>query len=201
MLCSARLPTHAQTPARPASPDPAVAGQGGAPAAAPQSFLAQALANFSDTGDKLIRLAQAMPAEKYSWRPGEGVRSVSEVYMHLAGANLVFARTLGAPMPAGMRPDLEKMVTEKAGVVEWLQKSVEQVKQTLGNLHEEDLSKPAKLFGRDTNYQGVILSLVAHNHEHLGQAIVYARLNGVVPPWTQQQQQRTRQSQRPMPPQ
>jgi len=188
-LVSGPLPgTHAQTPASAPAPP------------ATQNFRAQALTNFSETSGKLIRLAEAIPAEKYAWRPGEGVRSVSEVYMHLAGANLIFARALGAPMPAGMRPNLEKMVTEKAGVVEWLQKSVEQLKQTLGNLQDGDLNKPAKLFGRDTNYQGVILALVSHNHEHLGQAIAYARINGVVPPWTEEQQQRQRQSQRQPPP-
>ncbi len=196
LVCSALPATHAQAPTSGPAANPAATAT-----VAPQNLRAQALSNFSETSDKLVRLAEAMPAEKYAWRPGEGVRSVGEVFMHLAGANLLFARLLGAPMPAGMRPDLEKMVTEKAAVVDWLQKSSEQVKQTLGNLSDEDLKKPAKLFGRDTNYQGVILALVSHNHEHLGQAIVYARINGVVPPWTGEQQQRLRQRQRQQPPQ
>src|SRR6266545_3794657 len=76
-LAIAQAPTTTSTQVRAAAP---------ALAPAP-GFRADALAQLDDVGKKIVDLAQAVPAEKYGWRPAEGVRSVSEVYMHIAGAN------------------------------------------------------------------------------------------------------------------
>jgi uncharacterized damage-inducible protein DinB len=140
------------------------------------------LSNFDDTQKKIISLAEAVPAEKYTWRPAEGVRSISEVYMHIAGANYMIPAGLGVKPPAGLTRDMEKTVTDKAKVIDHLKKSFEHARKVLEGT--EDLNKPTKLFGRDNTYGGVELLIVTHLHEHLGQSIAYARMNKVTPPWS-----------------
>src|ERR1700681_1929869 len=78
---------------------------------------------------QLIALAEATPAEKFAWRPAAGVRSMSEVYMHIALANFYLLSITGPKMPADMTsPDLEKTVTSKADVIDWLKRSLDAVK-------------------------------------------------------------------------
>ncbi len=145
---------------------------------------ADILAWIEDAEKKLVGLAEAMPAEKYGWRPGEGVRSVGEVYMHAATANLGIPRMIGIDAPMKMEPGMEKSVTEKAKIVEMLKKSFAHVKEAIGKVSDADLDKSTKMFGQESTYRNVLMLLVAHNHEHLGQSIAYARANGVTPPWS-----------------
>jgi uncharacterized damage-inducible protein DinB len=160
-------------------------------AAAPASGLrAELVKQCIDVEKKLVDLAQAMPQEKYSWRPGEGVRSVSEVYMHVVGANYFFPSFVGVKPPEGLSRDMEKTVTEKAKVVEMLRNSFEHLRQAILSKSDSDLDSPAKLFGQETTVRDVLLTTVTHMHEHLGQSIAYARMNGVVPPWTAAEQAR-----------
>lgn len=144
----------------------------------------QVIANLDYTAGNLIALAEAIPAEKYSWRPAPGVRSVSEVFMHVTNANHFLLGHMGVGWPSDLPRDSEKSITEKAQVVEWLKKSIAAVKQTVGHTSDADLRKPARLFNADNNYQGVILQIVSHIHEHLGQSVAYARMNGITPPWS-----------------
>lgn len=150
---------------------------------------AELLADLDTLEKKLVSLAEAMPEEKYTWRPAEGVRSVSEVYMHIAGANFFFPRLVGVEPPAGATRGLEK-ITEKTKVVETLKRSLHHVRQAIVNTPDADLDKPVKMFGRDTTVRAVLIALITHMHEHLGQSIAYARMNGVVPPWTAARQSR-----------
>ncbi|MEJ7616302.1 MAG: DinB family protein [Pyrinomonadaceae bacterium] len=129
----------------------------------------------------MIALAEATPKYKYSYRPGEGVRSTSEVLMHVAGGNFMISQFIGAKAPAGVGREMEKMA-DKAKVVDALKQSFEQVRQAVLNASDADLDKATKLFGRDATYRSVMLLLATHAHEHLGQAIAYARMSGVVPP-------------------
>jgi uncharacterized damage-inducible protein DinB len=151
---------------------------------APSGMRAQFLSQLADVEKKMNTLAVAMPAEKYSWRPAPGVRSISEVYVHIAGANYLFASFVGAKTPAGISRDMEKTVTEKSKVLDVLKQSFEHARQAVLSLSDEDMPKPVKMFGRDTTYGGVLFTMANHMHEHLGQSIAYARNNGVVPPWS-----------------
>jgi hypothetical protein len=81
---------------------------------------ADLLKNLDDTEKKIVSLAEAVPADKYTWRPAEGVRSISEVFMHIAGANYMIPTALGARRLPGLSRDMEKKVTDKAKVVEQL---------------------------------------------------------------------------------
>jgi uncharacterized damage-inducible protein DinB len=178
----------------------AAMAQSGAPAAptAPATgFRADFLADWDEMAKNAVRLAEAMPAEKYTWRP-EGARSVSEIYLHIAGGNFGFMRLLGAQPPAGIDPrTLEKSTTEKAKVVEILKQSFDHVRQTVLNTSDADLDKPVKLFGQPSTIRNVLYIVGTHQHEHFGLTIAYARINGVVPPWTAdrqaQQQQKPKQ--------
>lgn len=134
--------------------------------------------------DKLVALAGAMSQEQYSWRPMEGVRSVSEVYMHVVSSNYGLPRMMGVQPPVKIDRAMEKSVTEKAKVIEMLKSSFAHVEEAVGKLSDEDLGKATKMFGQDATYLSVAMLIVAHSHEHLGQSIAYARANKVVPPWS-----------------
>jgi uncharacterized damage-inducible protein DinB len=162
----------------------------GAPTAPTSGFRGEFLANISGVEREAVALAEKVPAEKYSWRPGEGVRSVSEVYMHIAGSQLFFASLLDVPIPAGFDENYEKAYTDKAKVVEWLKLSFANAKQAATNLSDADLEQKVTLFGRERTKRALLLTILSHAHEHLGQSIAYARVNHIVPPWTEEAQQR-----------
>jgi len=141
---------------------------------------------FLQTGveKELLGLAEATPAEKFAWRPAEGVRSVSEVYMHIAGTNYMLPGFAGVKVPEGISRDMEKTVTEKAAVIEALKKSFAHLRAAVTATSDADLDKPLRFFGMDSTVRGLYLVVANHEHEHLGQSIAYARMNGIVPPWT-----------------
>jgi uncharacterized damage-inducible protein DinB len=148
----------------------------------PKGVHADLLKNLDDTQKKIVSLAEAVPADKYTWRPAEGVRSISEVFMHIAGANYMIPAGLGVPAPSGLKPDMEKTVTDKAKILEHLKQSFEHQRKVLAGA--TDLAKPVKLFGRESTSGATQVLIVTHLHEHLGQAIAYARMNKVTPPWS-----------------
>ena len=154
----------------------------------PAGFRGEFLAQLGDAEKKIVDLAQAVPAEKYSWRPAEGVRSVSEVYTHIAGANYFLMSLIGIKPPAGISRDMEKTATDKAKVMEMLKQSFDHVRNAAMKTADADLDKPATFFGQETTVRGIFFNAALHMHEHLGQSIAYARSNGVVPPWTMAQQ-------------
>ncbi len=155
-----------------------------AAAGAAPSFKAAFLNQLADSEKKLVSLAQAVPQEKMTWRPAEGVRSMSEVFMHEAGANYMFMTFLGAKAPAGLDRSMEKTVTDQAKIVQNLKDSFAHVRQAVSALSDADMTKEAKMFGRTQNYETVLFVYSNHLHEHLGQLIAYARQNGIVPPWS-----------------
>jgi len=134
---------------------------------------------------QLIALAEATPAEKFAWRPAPGVRSMSEVYMHIALANFYLLSVTGPKMPADIKSEeMEKTVTAKAEVIDWLKRSLEAVKAARASLKPGDMERSVKIFGRDAHVDGMYLRIIVHANEHMGQLIAYARMNGIVPPWS-----------------
>ncbi len=161
----------------------APAARGAEPAS---GFRAEYIAQVDFVGKRLLDLANAVPQEKYSWRPAPGVRSVSEVYVHVAGGDYLIPSMMGAKIPEGISRDMEKTITEKAKVVDTLKKSLEHVKTVAANMSDSDLDKKVKAFGgREMSQRELMLVLLNHMHEHLGQSIAYARMNGVTPPWSE----------------
>lgn len=157
-----------------------------APAPAAKGFHAEFIANLDDVQSKIIALAEATPAEKFEWRPESDVRSISEVYMHIAGGNYFLPTFTGYKAPSNLDHDMEKNVTTKAAVVAELKKSFDHLRAAATAVNEADLEKPVKMFGKQTTNRGVLVTALSHLHEHLGQSIAYARMNGVTPPWSRQ---------------
>jgi uncharacterized damage-inducible protein DinB len=135
---------------------------------------------------QLVALAEAIPAGKYSWRPGPGVRSTSEVLMHIAVANFWLVSVTGPKMPAEIQSnDFEKSVTTKPEVIRWLKRSLDAVKTARAQLQPGDLQRKVKVAGKEATVDGIYLRIIVHANEHMGQLIAYARMNGVVPPWSE----------------
>jgi len=164
----------------------AAAARGAEPATSPAGFRAEFIAEVDSVGKKLADLAGAMPADKFAWRPAPGIRSVSEVYVHAAGGDYMLPSFMGVKIPEGISRDMEKTVTEKAKVIDLLKKSLEHVKSAAANASDADLDKKVKIFGgREITERALFVLMLNHMHEHLGQSIAYARMNGVAPPWSE----------------
>jgi uncharacterized damage-inducible protein DinB len=150
----------------------------------PAELRAGMVARFDEASDKLVQLAEAIPADKYRWRPKAGTRSVSELLVHVANGNYYTADNAGAKPPFEIRQDSETTITNKAQVIQYLKQSSRHLGDGMRNLAEGGLRKPATMFKQETTVGNVFLFGITHTHEHLGQLISYARMNGVVPPWS-----------------
>ena len=162
------------------------------PATVPRSASAQVpdgvgegwLGEFDHASRQLLQLAEATPAEKFSWRPAPGVRSIAEVYMHLAIANHFLLSQAGAKPSVDLSTlgkEPEKGITDKAGIIKFLNASFDAVRTAYQSI---DRQKKVQLFKKDVLAGDVFLRILVHNHEHMGQSIAYARMNGITPPWS-----------------
>ena len=143
------------------------------------------LRQLDDAEKKLTALAEAMPAEKFGWRPAEKVRSIGEVFMHVAGGNYFLPTFWGVKLPEGTNPrEFEKSGADKAKVLATMKASFGHVRGAITGAPEADLGKMIKLFGNDATMRQAMMVVTNHAHEHLGQSIAYARMNGVAPPWS-----------------
>jgi uncharacterized damage-inducible protein DinB len=146
---------------------------------------AQALEDLKDLQKKYTDLAGAVPQDKYTWRPAEGVRSFSELFLHVSAAGYGIPNMLGHPVPSGFDgKTFEKSTTDKTKIIEALNKSFASATSFVEGMSNADFAKLEPKLGPQANDGDVVYILVSHAHEHLGQAIAYARMNGVVPPWT-----------------
>ena len=134
---------------------------------------------------QLIALAEATPEEKFTWRPAKGVRSTSEVYMHIVLANFYLLSVTGPKMPDDLKEDAEKSVTAKADVIKWLKRSLEAVRAAHASVKPADLQRKVHIVDRDATVDGMYLRIIVHANEHMGQLVAYARMTGVAPPWSQ----------------
>ena len=154
---------------------------------APPNFLEEFEGQFGASASKLVALAEAMPAETYDWSPMEGVASVASVYMHIAHYNYMYPDLnlgIGSPMGREEYERWEEQVSDKAEVLEILSASMEHVRGVAAGMSAADLGGETSLYGRQVGQWAVLLQLVTHMNEHLGQSIAYARMNHVAPPWS-----------------
>jgi uncharacterized damage-inducible protein DinB len=135
---------------------------------------------------QLIALAEATPEERFAWRPAPGVRSTSEVYMHIVMANFYLLSVTGPKMPADLKEGMDKSVTSKAEVINWLKRSLDAVKLAHAAVTPKDLQRKVHIMDRDATVDGMYLRIIVHANEHMGQLIAYARMTGIVPPWSGQ---------------
>ncbi len=140
---------------------------------------------FGASMGKLVSLANAMPAETYTWSPGEGVMEVGHVYMHVARYNYLYpTQNLGIDLPGGIEMESMESIRDKEQIVAALERSRDWVMEAVAAMPEDELGQRTELYGRDVEKWAVLVQLVAHMNEHVGQSIAYARMNGIVPPWS-----------------
>jgi uncharacterized damage-inducible protein DinB len=138
---------------------------------------------------RYLRLADAIPEEKYNWRPAPDVRTIGEVYMHIVAANYGYARMLGTPPPAGLDPKaLNAYANDKAKVIQALKDSFQHFTNSILAVKDADLDKEIKTSRGQMTMRGSFFMISGHFGEHLGQSIAYARSIGIVPPWTAERQ-------------
>ena len=146
----------------------------------------EASGNISYTSDHVMQLAEAIPAEKYSWAPEEGVRSVAGVLAHIITLNYFFGSKLGGTVPEGINMmSIEKDLTEKEEITAALKQSYEMLITAVQKAKDESLSEKVEypFPGEYTNMSSILIAM-SHTNEHLGQLIAYARMNGITPPWS-----------------
>jgi uncharacterized damage-inducible protein DinB len=161
-----------------------LAAQGAAAGPAPTGLRGDMLVQFDQAAGKVLQLAQAFPQEKYTWRPGAGVRSVSQVLLHLAASDYFLLSFAGVTAPPGTNETGDTTITARAQIIALLQRSHAHVRAAIAAAKDADMDKPVTMFGERTTMRNVYLTEVSHVHEHLGQLIAYARTNGIVPPWS-----------------
>jgi hypothetical protein len=165
------------------------AAAGAQDAAAKESATAVKAAFLADVEAmraKFVGLAEVFPPDKYSWRPMDGVRSVSEVLMLIASEGYGFAPTAFGGKPAMSREESGALskVTDKTQVIEHLNKGFAYAKQTIEAIDPATLGGKRTVFGRERTLPEVVMFVAGDMHEHLGQLIAYARMNRIVPPWS-----------------
>lgn len=139
---------------------------------------------WNHVSSQLVALAEATPADKFAWRPVDGVRSTSEVYMHIVTANFYMLGLMDEKTPSDLKKNMGKTVTSKAEVVEWLKRSLDAVKKAHAAVTPAGFERKLRVADTDTTVGSVYLRIIVHNNEHMGQLIAYARMSGVVPPWS-----------------
>ncbi len=173
----------AQESAAPAGQPPA--GQPEDKTATSYDMKAQAALDLQQMQQKFTSLAQAIPQEKYNWRPDAESRSIAELFLHTAAAGFGMPKMLEVAAPAGFDgKGFDKSTTDKAKIIEWLNKSFTHSIAAANGITNADYAKLVPKLGPGANQGDVIYLLVVHQHEQLGIAIAYARSVGVVPPWT-----------------
>ena len=153
----------------------------------PGGFRGEFLEQFNTSMGKLVMLAEAVPADKYTFRAQPGVMPIGQIFAHIARFNYHYPATaMGIAAPAGINPDtLEQIQGDKAQVVALLRRSAEHVRQAMRQMPEEQLARTTTLYGRQVPQWSVLLQLIAHMNDHMGQSIAYSRMAGTAPPWSQ----------------
>jgi uncharacterized damage-inducible protein DinB len=151
----------------------------------PSEYRDEFLRHFEQSSRKVISLAEAVPQDLYAWSPGEGVMPVSQVFMHIARYNYMYLETsLGIPAPNDLDQDALESISDKTRVRTLLQRSVDHVREHVGAMTDEEVAGSTVLYGRNVAGWAVLFQLLAHMNEHVGQSVSYARMNGIVPPWS-----------------
>ena len=150
-------------------------------------YRAEVIKQMATVSDHMVQLANAIPQEKFTWRPGPGVRSVAEVFLHITQAQYLFGAPIGVKPPAGMdMKTFETSTTDKTQIIAAMKAAFAAMSAAIAAMPDANLENPVKLFGMTMTTRGLLLMETDHNAEHYGQMIAYSRVNGVVPPWSMQ---------------
>jgi uncharacterized damage-inducible protein DinB len=150
---------------------------------------------LSYTEDQFFSVAEAMPAEEYSYVPSapggkfDGVRSFAEQVKHVACANFAFFNEIeGKTPPDGCEKGGPAPAKTKAELLQYLRDSFDYGKKVLATINEKNaMERIEGRYGGPNTKLGIAVIAVWHIADHYGQIVYYLRLNGMVPPPTQQQ--------------
>jgi hypothetical protein len=157
-----------------------------------EGLMGDLLKDIDQVEKKVVGLARAMPDAAWAWKPGTGVRSTAEVFMHVAADNYFLPALMGVAVPAdtGITKEyktaaaFEKRTMSRDATIAELEKSFAFLRRSLSDIPDAKLSEPLEFFGQKSTYRGLSVTTATHLHEHLGQLIAYARSNKVTPPWS-----------------
>ena len=163
-------------------------------AALPGSVTDSFLKQSKRVQGQMEALLGAIPQKKLNWRPMKGVRSIAESFMHAGGGNYLLAVPLGGTAPKDFEESAyEKSLTDKAQILDAIRKSFDEINEAVRKTPEDSYGKTVKLFGMELTTLDIIFAAATHQHELLGQQISYARMNGIVPPWTTEMQKKMKE--------
>lgn len=150
-------------------------------------YLDEVSREINSSADRLLDLAGEIPEDLFDWRPGGDVRSVREVFAHIANANYSLPAMMGVEIPEGVEPQrFEERELSKDEIIELLEDSFDHLQSVIENVDEQELNEEISWFGgRSNTVRGVLLFIPKHIGEHQGQLIAYARINDIIPPWNQ----------------
>lgn len=157
----------------------------------PDGVRGEIIANMMDAGEKVQELASAVPDGKYNWKPSKDVRSMGQVFLHIATANYLLPMMMGGPQPPMPMDELQKLDTqtmEPSKIRQLLKDSYAWATKVISDMPDDQLGTEMSFFGQKMSRRSGMMLLASHSHEHLGQAIAYARSNNVTPPWTAREQ-------------
>jgi uncharacterized damage-inducible protein DinB len=151
-------------------------------------FVQEYIGQMDFVEGRLLDLEGAMPQELMGWEPNDEVRNTAQVYLHVAEANYLLVSFLKGEKMEGEFGTIEKSSTNKEEIAKTLKDSFTAIKDAAAKLTEDDLNKIGQTPFGEMSTRNFMISLLNHDHEHLGQGIVYARINGITPPWSEKQE-------------
>ena len=148
-----------------------------------------------------MAMAEAIPQEKYGWRPADNARSLSEVFVHLAVGHLMLLEMAGVPAPEDLygpasadpqerilqiirrNDEMEKAIVDKGEITALLRRSLDVARNAFTARDAASLEDARVIFDERSTVRRLYMRLLAHLHEHMGQLIGYVRMNGMKAPW------------------
>ena len=156
----------------------------------PAGIRGEMIASMKDAGGKIEELSAAIPDGKYTWKPSKDVRSAGQVFLHVVQANYMIPGFFGAQSSMSKEElmKLDQQTMEPAKIRQMLKDSYAFAEKSISDTPDSDLETQVTFFGMSMSKRAAMLLLTSHSHEHLGQAIAYARSNNITPPWTAREQ-------------
>ena len=137
----------------------------------------------------VVSLAEAMPADRYDFRPSQGeftgVRTFGEQVKHLATMIYITAAIVleeQSPYGPGTNDNGPDEVRGKAQIVDYLKASIAYARRAMASLTEQNALDALKTYFGSQPRTEVAAGVIYHSYDHYGQMVVYARMNGVIPP-------------------
>jgi uncharacterized damage-inducible protein DinB len=150
-------------------------------------FVQEFIGQLSFIEGRLLELEGAMPQEIMGWEPADLVRNTAQVFLHVADANYFLLSFITGEQMEGEFGAMEKSTTDKEEIAKMIKDSFAAVKEETAKLTEDELNRMVKTPFGEMSIRSFMISILNHNHEHLGQAIAYGRMNGITPPWSAKQ--------------